>query len=96
MTYDDDNAWVLWPEYFDKSRSRAQGRKVNRRLAIHEPDLQMLEQAIREIGLEYRMEAGKLYPGNWHSSEGRIRVERVLPKTELLEKVARKLQAQRS
>ncbi len=96
MTYDEDTAWVLWPEYFDKNRSRAQGRKVNRRIAVHDPDLDMLEHAVGELGLEYRVEKEKLYPGNWHSSKGRIRVERVSSKTELLEKVARLLRSQRS
>ena len=30
MALDEDKAWVLWPEYFDISRSRAEGRKVGK------------------------------------------------------------------
>ncbi len=96
MSYDEDTAWSVWPEYFDKSRSRAEGRKVNRRLAVHSPTLEGLEKAVRALGLEYRVESGKLYPANWPHSEGRIRVERSLAKTELLRKLGRELVAQRS
>jgi signal recognition particle subunit SRP19 len=96
MTYDEDTAWTVWPEYFDKGRSRSEGRRVNRRLAIHEPTLASLEQAVKMLGLEYRVEPNKLYPRNWYSSQGRIRVERALSKTELLNRIAKIMISQRS
>ncbi len=96
MSYDEDTAWIIWPEYFDKSRSRAQGRRVNRRLAVHGPTLEAVEKAVRALGLEYKLESDKLYPANWSESQGRIRVERSLGKTELLQRLGRELVAQRS
>jgi len=88
MTYDEDNAWVIWPEYFDRSRSRSQGRKVSSSQAIANPDLDKLEKAISQLGLEYRVEADKSYPSNWWEKKGRIRVERTDSKSELLADIA--------
>ena len=35
MAYDDDNAIVLWPEYFDKNRTRAEGRRLPKVLTTY-------------------------------------------------------------
>ena len=88
MTYDEDNAWVIWPEYFDKKRSRAQGRKVSLSQAIAEPDLEDLEKAVSKLGLEYVLEPAKAHPSNWWERKGRIRVERTDSKSKLLADIA--------
>ncbi|MDD3398970.1 MAG: signal recognition particle subunit SRP19/SEC65 family protein [Candidatus Methanomethylophilaceae archaeon] len=88
MTYDEDNAWVIWPEYFDKSRSRSQGRRVSSSQAIVDPDLTKLEKAVAQLGLEYKVEKDKAFPSNWWEANGRIRVERAGPKSELLADIA--------
>ena len=88
MTYDEDNAWVIWPEYFDKKRSRSQGRKVSLSQAIAEPDLAKLEKAISQLGLEYVVEPAKAHPSNWWEKKGRIRVERIDSKGKLLADIA--------
>ena len=42
MAYDDDNAIVLWPEYFDKNRTRAEGRRLPKELCVENPDLDII------------------------------------------------------
>ena len=42
MAYDDDNAIVVWPEYFDKKRSRAEGRRLPIELCVDEPSLDII------------------------------------------------------
>jgi len=88
---DEEKAWVLWPEYFDIGRTRDQGRKVNRSLAVAEPSLEMVAAAVQGLGLEYKVEEAKAYPGNWYKSQGRVLVDRSLPKSKLLVKVAEQL-----
>jgi signal recognition particle subunit SRP19 len=95
MPLDEDKAWVLWPEYFDSARTRAQGRKVPRGLAIPEPTLDALAAALKRQGLQFKLEPEKAYPGNWFNKKGRALVERSQPKTLLVLKTAEALRAQK-
>jgi signal recognition particle subunit SRP19 len=97
MALDDDAAWVLWPEYFDRSRPRSQGRKVKKGLAISDPNADLLSAALRQLGLQHKVELEKRYPANWFYSGGRVLVEKTMPKSQLVKKVAELLiKAQRS
>jgi len=91
IAMDEEKAWVLWPEYFDANRTRAEGRKVKRSLAVAQPNLEMLEKALQRLGLEFKTEAEKAYPGNWFNRKGRVLVEKSLSKSKLLTKVGEQL-----
>jgi signal recognition particle subunit SRP19 len=94
---DEEKAWVLWPEYFDASLTRAQGRKVNRALAVASPTTEMISKACQGLGLEHTVEADKAYPGRWYDRKGRVLVKKDLPKSLLLLKVGQRLaRSQRS
>lgn len=88
MPLDEEKAWVLWPEYFDSARTRAEGRKVSRSLAIDQPTLDMVALAVKKLGLEHKVESDKAYPGNWYAHGGRVLVEKKMKKAQLLVKVA--------
>ena len=97
MALDEDTAWVLWPEYFDRSRPRSQGRKVKKGLAINDPDVDLVSTALKRLGLEHKVEREKSYPANWFSKKGRVMVEKTMPKSQLVQKVGEALiKAQRS
>lgn len=87
MALDEDTAWVLWPEYFDRSRPRSQGRKVKKGTAINDPNVDQLSAALRQLGLQHKIEREKKYPADWFSSEGRVLVEKTMPKSQLVKKV---------
>ena len=53
MTLDEDKAWVLWPEYFDITRTRDGGRKVSRKLSINSPNVELIAKAVKQMGLEF-------------------------------------------
>jgi signal recognition particle subunit SRP19 len=91
MTLDEEKAWVLWPEYFDINRTRDAGRKVCRKLSISNPNVELIAKAVKQMGLEYKIESDKSYPGNWYNHAGRVLVEHSLPKTLLLLKVGQAL-----
>jgi signal recognition particle subunit SRP19 len=91
VALDEEKAWVLWPEYFDISRSRAEGRKVAKERAVPSPTLDMLVLAVKHLGLQHKAEPDKSYPGAWHEKKGRVLVERTLPKTLLMDKVGQHL-----
>ncbi len=91
MAFDADKAWVLWPEYFDISRTRSQGRRVGKALAIQEPSMAMMIKAVEKLGLQWKVEEGKSHPGAWWNKQGLLLVENTMPKSALLPKVAEML-----
>ncbi|PYH49475.1 uncharacterized protein BP01DRAFT_413116 [Aspergillus saccharolyticus JOP 1030-1] len=63
----------LYPVYFDKSRSRAEGRKVGAELAVENPLARDIVDAVQMMGLTVGFEPEKLHPKDW-ANPGRVRV----------------------
>ncbi len=90
--FDADKAWVLWPEYFDAHRTRDQGRRVKKGLAVQEPQMVDIVKAVERLGLGWKLEEEKSYPGAWWNKQGLLLVENNMPKSALLVKIAQELQ----
>ena len=92
MAYDDDNAIVLWPEYFDISRSRAEGRRLPKSLCVDKPDLDIIAKGAMILDLEYKIMEDAAYPSNSNEKNGCVRVEKgKMKKTTLLSKIGETL-----
>ena len=92
MAYDDDNAIVLWPEYFDISRSRAEGRRLPKSLCVDKPDLDIIAKGAMILDLEYKIIEDAAYPSNSNEKNGCFRVEKgKMKKTTLLSKIGETL-----
>lgn len=63
----------LYPVYFDKSRSRTEGRKVGAELAVENPLARDIVDAVQMLGLSAGFEPEKLHPKDW-TNPGRVRV----------------------
>lgn len=63
----------LYPVYFDKTRSRAEGRKVGAELAVENPLARDIVDAVQMLGLKAGLEPEKLHPKDW-ANPGRVRV----------------------
>ncbi|EAL91012.1 hypothetical protein KXW98_002964 [Aspergillus fumigatus] len=63
----------LYPVYFDKTRSRAEGRKVGIELATENPLARDIVDAVQMLGLNVGFEPEKLHPKDW-ANPGRVRV----------------------
>lgn len=63
----------LYPVYFDKNRSRAEGRRVGRELAVENPMAREIVNACGRLRLETLFEPTKLHPKDW-SNPGRVKV----------------------
>jgi signal recognition particle subunit SRP19 len=63
----------LYPIYFDKSRTRAEGRRVEAGLAVDNPLAREMADAAASLGLQTVFEPDKLHPKDW-SNPGRVRV----------------------
>ena len=94
MAYDEDNAIYVWPEYFDISRTRAEGRRVSKSICVKEPSLDIIAKGAMLLDLEYVMIEDSAYPANWAAKRGCVRIEKgKLKKTELLSEIGKCLVA---
>ncbi|KAI9783092.1 MAG: signal recognition particle subunit [Geoglossum umbratile] len=63
----------LYPLYFDRGRSRAEGRRVGKELAVENPLARDIVDAAQELGMSVVFEPAKMHPKDW-ANPGRVRV----------------------
>lgn len=62
----------LYPIYFDLNRTRAEGRRVGKELAVANPLAREIVDAVAGLGLNTVFEPGKMHPKDW-GNPGRVR-----------------------
>jgi len=82
---------VLWPVYFDSTRTRAEGRKVPKRLAKPSPTLSMLEKAVANLGFSHEIVTDAAYPRFSWKKNGLVLVKKTKPKKQLITEVAQEI-----
>ncbi len=84
---------VMYPEYFDKNRTRKQGRRVPLEKADDAPTLKKLVKACEILGYQIEVEPDKAHPSNWWNRQGRvlIKVDKNdrKPKEELIKEITK-------
>lgn len=80
---------VIWPAFLDADRSRSEGRRVSRDLAVDEPTVEEIAQAVQQVGYDAVIERDKQYPREWEP-RGRVLVKGAedATKSDLLQAVA--------
>lgn len=87
------DSFVLWPHYFDRRLSRAEGRRVKADWAVKEPDAKWVETACRKAGLDATLEEKANHPSLPYDRPGRVLVKKAGPKEAILGKVAQQMRA---
>lgn len=64
----------LYPVYFDASRTRAEGRRVPRSLAVASPLAREIVNACRDLRLQTVFEPDKMHPKDW-ANPGRVKIQ---------------------
>lgn len=82
---------VLWPVYLDSSRTRKQGRRVPKSVAVSNPNVDELKGAIETLGLEPEVEIGRAHPATPWQKTGRIWLVSDGAKGQTLMKIAREV-----
>jgi len=82
---------ALWPVYFDSTKTRSEGRKVSKRLAKPNPTLDMIERALKNLQIPYRIVPNAAHPRLPWEKKGLILVKKVKSKNQILKEVASKL-----
>lgn len=64
----------LYPLYFDANRTRAEGRRIPKELAVPNPLAREIINACRDLRLQTLFEPEKMHPKDW-ANPGRIKVQ---------------------
>lgn len=90
MVYDSDVAITIWPEYFDKNKTRAGGRRLPIELCVDNPDLDIIAKGVMMLDLEFEVLENMSYPKSPRSKNGCVRVEKgIMPKTKILPNIGK-------
>jgi signal recognition particle subunit SRP19 len=83
--------YVLYPLYFDRSNSRLNGRKVEKKNTIEKPTTEALAKAADSLGLHPRIEKDRAHPSTPWKKDGRVIIDKKGPKTKLLVQISNRL-----
>ncbi len=83
----------IYPVYFDSKRSRTQGRRIKKKLAVESPTIQEVAQAAAFLGLDLEVNLEAKYPRFWWLPSGRIHVKKQegVNKNKIIQKIATQL-----
>jgi signal recognition particle subunit SRP19 len=87
---------ILWPAYFDLTKTREEGRKVPKTLAVPSPKILELKEAAEKLGLEHELVPEAGYPKTPWIKTGMLLIAKKEPKNQIIKKVAKQLQKIRS
>lgn len=87
---------IIWPSYFDVTKSRKGGRRIGRNLAIERPTVEELARAAEISGIPYKIDKSAAYPGAWWEKSGRLFVTKAMPKGRMLVSIAKNLKKLRA
>ena len=81
-----DNRVRIYPEYFDVSLTRAQGRRVSKKLALENPTLGELKLSAQKLHYSVEAEKDAAYPRCWNQPKGLLFVSKPDSETEMVAK----------
>ena len=80
---------IIWPAYVTAGKTRREGRTVLRKNAVKSPKIEEIETVARMLNLEPEAEKEKAYPKTHWEKSGRVRVNKIGKKSELVNAIAK-------
>ena len=65
---------IFWPQYFDAKRSRSDGRRLAKNLAIEKVTTKEIAKAARRLGYKAEIEGTFKYSRTWWDDPGRVAI----------------------
>jgi len=90
------NKIVLWPVYFDSTKTRLQGRRIPKGAATPSPKLDELQKAAQKCGLQSEVVPDPKHPQASWQKTGLILVTKNASKMQIIRRVAKELSAIRA
>jgi signal recognition particle subunit SRP19 len=87
---------ILWPAYFDSTRTRNGGRQMPKNIAVPSPKISEIKEAVERLGLSCELVADVGYAKTPWIKTGMLLVSKKESKNQMMKKVARQLVKNRS
>jgi signal recognition particle subunit SRP19 len=82
---------IIWPIYFDASKSRKKGRRVPKNLAVQSPKIAEVKEAADKLGLKNEINLEAHFPKTHWAKTGMLLVEKKEAKEKIIQKIAKQL-----
>lgn len=87
---------IIWPVYFDSAKTRKDGRRVPKNLAVPFPKISEIKEAAEKLGLENELVLDAGYPKMPWQKTGMLLVKKNEAKDQIVRKIAKQLLQVRS
>lgn len=87
---------VVWPAYFDSTRTRSRGRRIPKSLAVPSPKILEIKEAVEKLGLDYEAFLDAGYPKTPWLKTGMLLVAKKETKEKTIRKIGKQLSKIRS
>ena len=85
------NKIFLWSVYFDANKTRADGRRVPKKLAVSAPKLEEIHRAAKKLGLQPLTLSDAIHPSSTWRRTGLLVIPKKESKGKTLKKIAKEL-----
>jgi signal recognition particle subunit SRP19 len=82
---------IIWPAYFDSTKTRADGRRVPKSLAVSLPRIAEVKDAADKLHLECDLVPDVAYPKAPWTKTGMLLVKKEEPKENIIRNIAKQL-----
>lgn len=85
------NNIIIWPVYFDSTKTRKAGRRISKNLAVQSPNASEIKIAMENVGFEYNIVEGKSYPKTSWLKSGMFATRKMKTKDQTIRNIAKQL-----
>jgi signal recognition particle subunit SRP19 len=82
---------IIWPVYFDASKTRKEGRRVPKNLAVQSPKITELKEAVDRLRLKNEINFEAHFPKMPWTKTGMLFVEKKEAKEKVIRNIAKQL-----
>lgn len=82
---------IIWPAYFDSTKTRSDGRRIPKSLAVSSPKISEIKEAAEKLGLDYELVLDAGYPKTPWLKTGMLLVTKKETKKQIIKRIAKQL-----
>jgi len=82
---------IIWPAYFDSTKTRGDGRRVPKSLAVPSPKVLEVKEAVEKLGMSYEVVLDAGYPKTPWLKTGMLLVMKKEPKEKVIRTIGKRL-----
>jgi signal recognition particle subunit SRP19 len=82
---------IIWPVYFDCNKTRKDGRRVPKNIAVQSPKILEIKEAADKLGLQNDVNLEAHFPKAPWAKSGMLLVEKREAKEKIIQKLAKQL-----